>query len=78
MSEMIERVAEIIHKYPYFTGEECKAIAKAAIAAMREPTDDMVAAGAVFHIRERDLNGYNKSKNDAKVSWQAMIDEALE
>jgi len=40
-------------------------VARAAIAAMREPTEAMLA-------------GYSsKHHDDAKAAWRAMIDEAL-
>ncbi len=62
MSDMIERVAKAI------CGPEdpCRLdLARAAIEAMREPTDAMCGAWDVGDTPE------------AKPCWQAMIDEAL-
>ncbi len=53
MSEMIDRVAEAIAKVVAdrttndydIAGEIAQAAARAAVEAMREPTDDMIMAG---------------------------------
>ena len=60
MSEMIERVAKAIRLRD--TTDEF-AMARAAIEAMLEPTEDMVSAGEGF--------------NFAIVTWEVMIREAL-
>ena len=69
MSEMIERVAKAIEdadangfsKLPYW------ACARAAIEAMREPTEAMADAGTTE----------TNSEEDAIECWNAMIAEAL-
>lgn len=61
MNEMIERVAKAIGKLPLITSNT--ELAKAAIAAMREPTEEMILAG------DSDVNGRGNYKN--------MIDAAL-
>lgn len=61
MSEMVERVKQALL--------ECKpgeSMARAAIAAMREPTPDMLWAGDLQLDCGRE-----------KECWQAMIDAAL-
>lgn len=72
MSEMVNRIANIIHKYPYFTGHECEEIAKAIITAMRHPTIDMVEAGFNAHP-----NHYGTGVHMSTVCYRVMIDEAL-
>jgi hypothetical protein len=66
---MVERVAEALREAyrepetrPYIE------MARAAIAAMREPTEEMVLAG-----NEKASYDYGA----ARESWSAMIDEAL-
>ena len=54
--------------------DEFIGLAKVAIAAMREPTIEMLISGALF---KPGVNTYNQSKDDAKISWQFMIDAAL-
>jgi len=85
MSEMIERVARALcRQYELddgFSPEQADRAAagdmhrnfikaaRATIEAMREPTDEMLAAGCAG-----DQEGsFSKSRMD----WQAMIDEAL-
>lgn len=68
MTEMIERVAQAIFaKDPesLFTIHHAEVYARAAIAAMREPTKEMIEAG--FWEGSVGLNNY-----------RAMIDAALE
>ena len=74
MSSMVERVALAIEKKlsrtdPYderqhkrFNYDEC---ARAAIAAMREPTEAMI-------------NAWIRAPGAIKGGWQAMIDAALD
>jgi len=86
MSEMIERVAEAIWDarierggpgrtlmpWPlYPEADWCRATARAAIEAMREPTEKMLEAG--------DLPGWDDyvTAGLSKEIWQAMIDAAL-
>ena len=75
MSEMVKRVARAICcRSDCFLPENCQAAyagtlekARAALAAMREPTDQMCHAGA---YEQHDWK-------DSSQVWQAMIDEAL-
>jgi len=68
MSEITDRVAKaIMDKLPIgFMAEYQQEIARAAIAAMREPTAEMVSAG--------ELSPFDCS---SEVTWKAMVDEAL-
>jgi hypothetical protein len=80
MSEMVERVARAIqaqsgHQPATDEGwnrpentlsvQNFRRMAKAAIEAMREPTEDMIQAGIDGPV------------GDTEGKWQAMIDEAL-
>lgn len=67
---MVERVARvIIAGFDEVTEpeerEDCLNLARAAIAAMREPTEAMVEAGETF------------VEYSASACWDRMIDEAL-
>jgi hypothetical protein len=69
MSEMVERVAQALAdaEYRSYDGDANHyEMARAAIAAMREPTDDMICAA-----KDEDM-----AWNVGDV-WRAMIDEAL-
>lgn len=71
MTDMIERVTQaIFDKDPesLFTIHQARVYARAAIAAMREPTEAMVDQCV-------DL-GHNR--DDAVDAWEDMIDAALE
>lgn len=76
MSEMADRVARAIHAKAYETrgdtgatlGPDWRAVARAAIEAMREPTEAMIAAGWVGLPHEI----------DPQHPYQQMIDAALE
>lgn len=78
MNEMIERVARAICLAD--TGlpegetadarEWYRCAARAAIEAMREPTDAMLAEGGV-------AMSFASHPSDANRSWRAMIDAAL-
>jgi hypothetical protein len=85
MNEMIERVARAISSHvPGCAGATCVftpitecvcgRIARAAIAAMREPAAAMAEAGK--------LAAYAEGAHDCEVAmsdvWRAMIDAALE
>lgn len=64
MNEMVERVAKAISGAP-FPSPKSLAKARAAIEAMREPTEFMVGEAArLNHPRDRDV-------------WRTMIDAAL-
>lgn len=74
MSEMIERVADAISE-EYFGRLEtrspmhiewCQKLARAAIQAMREPTEAMLMHIPYFQTRDERLDG-----------WHDAIDEAL-
>tara|TARA_R110000868_G_scaffold309027_1_gene570439 strand:- start:3353 stop:3583 length:231 start_codon:yes stop_codon:yes gene_type:complete len=68
MTDMIERVAKAINDTMLQHGDyKPDELARAAIAAMREPTEDMVEAGY-----------YDAMAEDAKATFTAMIDAALE
>lgn len=64
MNEMMERIANVIHKYKFIYDEY--PLAREIIKAMREPTDAMIVAG-VHHDNMGDMAG----------RWRAMIDAAL-
>ena len=70
MTEMIERVARAIAQCLNEPGQcSYSDIARAAIEAMREPTEAMIKEGA-----------YGSGEDSAGVAcgaWKAMIDEAL-
>jgi len=73
MSEMVSRVSEAIDKAvaEWQPGTEIKikeAAARAAIAAMREPTNEMWAKGTEARLDD--------APSTHRV-WWAMIDEAL-
>jgi hypothetical protein len=82
MSEMRERVARAIHQERYGgqipwgrfpdAEEECRQEARAAIEAMREPTEAMMAAVDCGGEKADWLAG-----KAWKAGWQAMLDEAL-
>ena len=79
MNDMVEQVAKAIwnHRFPDMSWEsksrsegikdDYRMNARAAIAAMREPTEAMMQAG------DREL-GFPE---DYRIAWQASIDEAL-
>lgn len=72
MSEMIERVAKAIELRDT---TDSLAMARAAIAAMREPTDKMMIAAETV---EPQLECFlAKEQSPSYIVWQAMIDEAL-
>ena len=78
MTEMIERVALIIAKAdsePAMDWDE-RAIALAIIAAMRNPTPEMIQAGELTLTEPRDTTGYPCACSEADV-WKAMIDAAV-
>ena len=65
---MLDKVAMAIMEVDPFSLNErqCRAFARAAVEAMREPTDAMVDAGEIY-----------SDGNAAWRGWQAMIDAAL-
>jgi hypothetical protein len=75
MSEMVERVARAIETKldgfgtgHYLGHEDLQVIARAAIEAMREPTQFMLDDEAVWA---------NSLGEDALNTWRSMIDAAL-
>lgn len=75
MSTMIERVAKALMEAsgggrdrPDFYWRYYESAARAAIEAMREPTDRM----------KMEFEGWNCSANDMEAGYQAAIDAALE
>lgn len=75
MSEILERVAEAIiaNLPPEGQHMDYTATARAAIAAMREPTDAMISYGAGALGDHMD----NEDCKTAEYIWRTMIDEAL-
>lgn len=88
MTNMIERVAQAIFaKDPesLFTIHQARVYARAAIAAMREPTDSMYMAGGIValsvRLADKDYKPYGTriiGDMAPRAEWQAMIDAALE
>ncbi len=79
MSEMLVRVATAIRdKYRQAVVEDrlmdSMELARAAITAMREPTEEMSDAGAWFDADDRGNQG---SLSVATGVWKVMIDAAL-
>jgi hypothetical protein len=73
---MIERVARAIGDWDsgramVLDANDCRQIARAALEALREPTEGMLLPGA------ETLPDYDPGCDDAKNCWQAMIDAAL-
>jgi len=78
MSEMVERVAKAIHQerfggkliWGHYPDSEkaCLEEARAAVEAMREPTESMISKG-YDHV---DYGGAH-----IESAWRAMVDEAL-
>ena len=68
MTSMIERVAKAIvyDVEDLLTDQAAHEMARAAIKAMREPSDKMIAAY------------YKCPRDSGNMMWQAMIDAALE
>ena len=74
MNEMVERVARAIEADSNYviSQHHSKALARAAIAAMREPTASMIDAAWEPGPRPVDFGDY-----DPQGIYQAMIDAAL-
>lgn len=79
MSEMVEQVAKALWDHSGFLWswdkvgprdkDKYRAMARAAIIAMKEPTDAMVGAG----VEGWKINGYHS----IQFVWPCMIDAAL-
>ena len=70
MSEMVERVARaIVAEYgpDGWDADDYRRMARAAIAAMREPTDAMIDV----------LNRHAQCEGFIEEGWRAAMDEAL-
>ena len=85
MTDMIERVAKCIYADGGLSLNECRGLARAAIAAMREPTGAMYMAGGIVapsaHLADKKYKPYGtRTIGDmaAKAAWEKMIDAALE
>lgn len=72
MSEVVERVAKAIlaKSGGYWVPGIEEELARAAIEAMREPTQKMVCAALDRHDKRPNEFGYTEH-------WKVMIDEAL-
>jgi len=84
MSEMIERVAKAIEAASQPPGQKDYKIlmenaARAAIEAMREPTDSMIVeAMTTAYPTVAEAGGVlEQGRAAARLEWQAMIDAAL-
>lgn len=74
--DMLEKVAaalaeELNHGPQHIEHSEALTLAAVAIEAMREPTPEMIKAGA------DEMAGFDP-KDDALDAWPAMIDAALD
>jgi hypothetical protein len=77
MSELVERVAKAIadcngHDWEHYCDE-----ASATIAAMREPTPEMLNAGTAIIAEYFGERSYSTGVNTAREVWYDMIDAAL-
>lgn len=69
---MVERVAAVFRRLMLIDAGTSTALARAAIQAMREPTEGMVSKGDYI------IEGHDQHVPEhAWNVWQAMIDEAL-
>ena len=87
MSEMIERVAKALAKAdgdPSVLFDYYLEHARAAIEAMREPTEEMSKAGFVVNKFDNEIRCCDSPRRLARITmpadpaWKAMIDAALE
>ena len=74
---MVERVGRAIaeangHDYELYP-KLSEALARAALRALREPTEAMVRANGTSQFEE----GRRWLDEDARITWQAMVDAAL-
>lgn len=72
MSAMVDRVAGFLRDEDEIQiSDRYRRLARTALAAMREPTQQMLVAASKIPG-----GGFQNSHSDLEV-WQAMIDEAL-
>jgi len=83
MSEMVERVARALLRAHYECGEDdirssvyANALARAAIAAMREPTEGMLMAGNGAALATETLMNDGRFSCE-RATFASMIDAAL-
>ena len=85
MTEMEERVAVAVNRSAHCDWRletckagicQCKVLARAAIAAMREPTQEMRLAGIAEYARP-DPTTEHESTLVFNAIWRAMIDAAF-
>jgi hypothetical protein len=81
MSKMVERVAKALRAVPecredYWTDAHWQNLAKAAVAAMRSPTEDMI--DAAYESVEMDDRWLIDDGQRWAKSWAAAIDAALQ
>jgi hypothetical protein len=82
MSEMVERIARAIEaKSDYVISQHhAKALARAAIEALRDPSYAMLESGGISITRpgnDETNSDYEIWDTEVRQIWQAMIDEAL-
>lgn len=78
MSEMVERVAKVLQESCARDGmhiDVARHMARAAIEAMREPTEAMLTVGEDVIFDEQ--HEYGDELLKLPPAWQVMIDEAL-
>ena len=80
MADMVERVARAMAENAGFAWENCaqsqwRSDARAAIEAMKEPTDEM--ADRAYACATTDLASKDDFKSHYRDVWQSMIDAAL-
>lgn len=83
MSAMVERVARAIEAVPIMSGtyaisgDDAVLLARAAIEAIGEPTDAMIARAMAPYVYGNDEAMNEAFRKTITEYWQAMIDEAL-
>lgn len=79
MSEMVKRIERTIAEQFLKAVPKWDEIARAAIAAMREPTEEMLSLGdSAIPRAEADETGRRMMGREVALeAWRAMIDEAL-
>ena len=80
--DMVERVGHAVchfrRKCPGKPCSECLERARAALEAMREPTEEMVTAASRLVNSDNNKIGGNKYRARKKRYWSAMITAALQ